>query len=175
MKIRHNIKRNWKILSGRILETIFEEWEYRWDREEHFDIEWKFFISSANFPSLECRNLYVFWKVKNRDNICLEYKYNTEERAQQVLDYINEFTIKEIKNWDLVWVSDTNQEDANKDFTEDANHYYIWKDKNWNFVCEHDDWKYIYWRFISNKKSNTKEMTLEQVCRELWRDIKIIK
>jgi len=175
MKIKHNIKRNWNTLSGRILETIFEEWERRWNVKEYCTKDWFFCICSDNNPELIDNILCVFWRKRDKDNYLLEYKYNTRERAQQVLDYINEFTIKEIKNWDLVWVSDTNQEDANKDFTEDANHYYIWKDKNWNFVCEHDDWKYIYWRFISNKKSNTKEMTLEQVCRELWRDIKIIK
>ena len=177
MKIRHNIKRNWKILSGRILETIFGEWEKRWDIKRYCTKDWFFCIRSVNIPDLNNYHLYVFWKNKNKDNNYLEYEYDTERKAQQFLDYINEFTIEdnEIKNKDLVWVSNIKQKYADEDFIENANYHYIWKGINWGFVCEDKNWDYVSWRFVSNKKSKTREMTLEQVCEELWETIKIIK
>ena len=174
MKIKHNIKKNWRTLSGRILETIFEEWEYRWDIEEHYIKDNRLLVCSGKFPLLNNYCLSVFWSDENKDNYLLEYEYNTEERAQQVLDYINEFTINEIKNLDLVWVSDISQEDADKNFNNTKLHY-IWKRINWEFICEDKDWDYISWRFVSNKEPKTREMTLEQVCEELWETIKIIK
>ena len=181
MKIKHNIKRNWNILSGRILETIFEGWEERQDRIEHYTKDWEFYICSLNVPTLDSSSLYVFWKDKDIDDNYLEYEYDTEDEAQQVLDYINEFTIedKEIKNWYSVWVSDISQEDADNNFKNYGNYHYIWKDTNWNFVCESSDWEYLSRKFVSNKKSNTREHTKEYTIKELeeklWEIIKIIR
>lgn len=57
----------------------------------------------------------------------------------------------EIKPWDLVWVSDYSQETANNRAI-DTNMSFIWKARNWKYVCENKNWDISRWKFISKKR-----------------------
>ncbi len=107
MKIKHNIIRDWKTLRGRILDTIFEEGEKRGDGKIHYSKDKKFYICSFGTPELTTYGkkdvLYVFWVSKTSDNQEVSYTYETEEEAQRVLDYINEFTIKDQNKKEKFW------------------------------------------------------------------------
>ena len=50
MKIKHNITRQGSILSGRILETIFEEGENRGETRVHYTKDRKFSMFSSIYP-----------------------------------------------------------------------------------------------------------------------------
>ena len=95
MKIRHSIIRDWTVLRGYIEETIFEKGESRGDEKQYYSKDGEFYIMSCWGPQL-CRNrLYVFWRIQEYDNKEIDYIYFTEQEAQRVLDYINEFTVQE--------------------------------------------------------------------------------
>ena len=51
----------------------------------------------------------------------------------------------------LVWVSDKSQEEADKD-CENASYYYIWTNKDWEYVTRDDKWGIYAWKYISIKK-----------------------
>lgn len=105
MLIKHNIKRDWKTLKWYILDTLFAEGEKRGDWNCHYTKDAKFFICSIWNPQISKGKLFVFWRDKTKDNQEVSYTYPTEEEAQRVLDYINEFTVQEVvekpsKDWD---------------------------------------------------------------------------
>jgi len=70
---------------------------------------------------------------------------------------------KEIKPWDLVWVSCISQKKADEDITSEVSVYYIWKSKRWQFVVEDEKWVTTTWKYISNKKP---EETVEPLTNE---------
>ena len=57
-----------------------------------------------------------------------------------------------ITPWMMVGASNENQEDADRDYIEDLNQFYIWIDKNWFYITENNYWKLMIWRYISIKK-----------------------
>ncbi len=101
MKIKHNIKRYWKVLEWKILDTIFEEGEERGDIKYHYSKDGEFYICSNGSPELSrwvgMYVLYVFWESKYLDHKGVSYTYSTEEEAQKILDYINEFTVPTVE------------------------------------------------------------------------------
>ena len=118
MRIRHNIKREGCTLSGQILETIFEEGEERGDIVNQFTKDKQFYIVSTNFPQLSRNCLYVHWTLSVRDNNKLSYAYPYEQEAQEVLDYINEFSVNNEDQTEpkiaYVYVSNDSEEHALK-------------------------------------------------------------
>ncbi len=80
--------------------------------------------------------------------------------------------------WDLVGVSDISQKDTDNDFRNNVNRYYIWKTKRGEYAVECTDGYPEKWKFISKtapKEPEIKEMTLEEICKELKREVKIVK
>ena len=126
MKIKHNFKilEDWLTISGNILETIFEEWENRWDRKENYTKDWKFYILSIDYPEFKPNWLYVHWDDTDHNNIMCVKTYKTEEEAKQVMERINEFTVEELKEWDIVYVSDESKEDT---LTRKKERIFLWK------------------------------------------------
>ena len=93
MRIKHNIKRYWTKLEGYILDTIFEDWEQRCHPKRYYSEDGNFCLWSVNFPELRYDELLVFWHQEDKDYELVSYTYDTEDEAQKMLDYINEFTI----------------------------------------------------------------------------------
>lgn len=78
--------------------------------------------------------------------------------------------------WERVWVSDHSQELADEWLQNNYITYYIWKNKNGRYITEYEDWAIVRWKFISKKsKPKAKEMTMKEICKELGREIKIVK
>ena len=127
MKIKHNIKRNGRKLEGYILETYFEDWEKRWDRKDFHSSDWNFSLKSADFPELYFLTLFVFWKEEEKDNELVSYTYDTEQEAQRILDYINEFSI-----------------DVESDLYVNDNKMQIYITENWNLAKVQGEWTFYY-------------------------------
>ena len=122
-----------------------------------------------------------------KENICIDYKdwfwYADidfyKEKWNEIISFEEflelEWITQEIKPWDLVWISDESQEKADKDFRDDADCYYVWKSRDWWFICEYEDTSIWRWKFISKKKPVSKEYTIEELEEKLWETIKLIK
>lgn len=89
-------------------------------------------------------------------------------------------TIEEITEWELVYVSDKSVEDAIKRQVERV---YICTTSKWIHVIQdqkeyrNNGYDYISWRKYIAKipKEETVEMTMEEVCKALWKKVKIIE
>lgn len=95
MKIKHNITRTGRTLSGQILDTIFEEGEERGDCKAHYNKDKTFFIVSMDSPELTHNSICLHWENHNMDLNIVSFTYSSEKQAQKALDYINEFTVQE--------------------------------------------------------------------------------
>lgn len=112
MKIRHNlaVQDDGVTIKGQILETIFEEREKRWDSKFHYSKDWNFSIYSCSYPKLYENDLYVHGDNTPLDDNIISKTYSSPEKAQKIMNYINEFTVKEdeFTRWEEVEVkSDT--------------------------------------------------------------------
>ncbi len=134
MKIKHNITRNWKILSGYI--TDVQWWEHkRWDCVEIYTSDWKFRISSCVGPRLYLNEMCIWWGDEYKDTDRVEYEYLSEEDAQKVLDYINEFSINDagtFEEFELVEVSDTHDDWIKK--------VYLFTRKDWKHFTTSEEY-----------------------------------
>lgn len=97
MKIKHNlhILEDWVTIEWQILETIFEWDEKRWDCIRHFSNNKNFYIASDSCPELFNDSLYVFWINEEDDGLMVKRTYKSGGEAQQAMERINEFTIKD--------------------------------------------------------------------------------
>jgi len=136
---------------------------------------------TRKFEVIEDGGFFYKWDIieliKDDNTNCPKFK-NQDCIISHIFLFRLAYVDNEIKRWDIVWVSDISQEDADIDFRDDTDRYYIWKNRKWQFVAEHKDWYLFTCNYISNKKQEEitiEEMTLDEVCKELWRDIKIIK
>lgn len=93
MKIKHSIERKSNVLEWQIIETIFEDGEERGDNKKHYTQDWKFYIESVDIPDISIDWLAVWGRCDNCDNDIVYERFNRKQEAQQVLDYINEFTV----------------------------------------------------------------------------------
>ena len=57
-----------------------------------------------------------------------------------------------ITPWIMVWVSNESQEDADSYYRVGLTQYYIWRNKDWDYITEDDDWNLISWKYISTNK-----------------------
>ena len=98
LKIKHNIslQEDERTLSGRILEVQFLDGAERGEWESYDTKDEKFFVSSNQEPELIGKRLFVWWALQDLDNQKVSYTYSSKEEALKVLDYINEFSIKEV-------------------------------------------------------------------------------
>lgn len=189
MKIKHTLKRNWKTISGRITETIFEKGEDKYDYTAYYTEDRHFFIRSVACPSLNRRSIFVRVEDSVNNNGVISYTYNSEEEAKKVMARIDEFTIKdetEFKEGDWVYVRDDYDEVWKKriylsTFPKGKNYKYVVVDlgyeekyKNWyNYVSEN-------WRCIKPYKEKIKIKTedgdtieiLKEKAKSLWFNIK---
>lgn len=94
MKIEHNITRDGRTLSGYITNTIFEEGEKRGDKKCNYSLDRKYVLESAWSPFIGTQRLFVWWNYMNDDSNFVSREFELEQEAQEVLDYINEFTIQ---------------------------------------------------------------------------------
>ena len=95
MRIKHSISRQGCTLSGQILETIFEEGEERGYWKIYCTKDKEFYFMSYILPILYSDGLCVHWDRASQDNNYIKQYYPSEQEAQQVLDYINEFSVEE--------------------------------------------------------------------------------
>lgn len=108
MKIRHNlaVQDDGVTIKGQILETIFEEWEERGDSKRHYSKDWNFYIFSCGYPNLYENDLYVHGTNTSLDDNIVSNTYSSPEKTQKIMNYINEFTVKEneFTRWEEVEV-----------------------------------------------------------------------
>lgn len=68
-----------------------------------------FSLKSNAYPALHYNSIYVRWQDHAIDNRKLEYTYDTPEKAQRMMDFIMEHTVKD---YEWVYVSDISEENA---------------------------------------------------------------
>ncbi len=107
-------------------------------------------------------------KLDNNNDI-----FYTRHKEQTLIEYWYTELTNEFIPWELVWVSDGNQEDADEDY-KNANLYYIWVTKAWEYVIEDNDW-YIDSRKYISKTLPKEEETRTIICNDKkWDEIKNI-
>lgn len=95
--------------------------------------------------------MYVWWYDRDRDDITVSYTYSSTEEAQKVLDYINEFTVKDEEP-----TFTFGEEVLVRDYDED-----IWVTRlyictilqaKYSYICVDDDDrpKFIKWEKVTN-------------------------
>lgn len=185
MKIKHNLKilKDWVTIKWQILDVLFEELEERGDEENHFTKDWKFYISSSVIPQLYHNSLFVWWDREVEDNKKISYTYSSREEAQQVLDYINKFTIKEEPHY--VYVSDESVEDALEHKEKRILLHDLWEQFKYRYIVIVDDdkekylnWeKYINWHYydyiaeIPKEEAEQKiEVSMQEIADKFWID-----
>jgi len=186
MKIKHTLTRDWKTISGKITETIFEEGEYRSDKKNHYTEDTNFCIISVARPELWSHvRLCVWWTNKENDNHEVSCTYDTEKEAKQVMARINEFTVSDepkYKEWDYVYVRDVDSEDWKRriyitTLPKGARYKYVvvqqGYEDNYN-LCKHyliESWKQIkpYKETVKIKTEEWEEIEIEkEKAKSLW-------
>ncbi len=83
--------------------------------------------------------------------------------------------VKEFTPWEQVACNNKSKENAIEDLkTDECIYYYIWKTRDWRYVIEDEYWYIDNFKYIA-KIPKVQEMTLEEISKELWREVKIIK
>lgn len=117
MKIKHTLTRDWKTISGRITETIFEEWRDKNDYIGRQTDDWEFKIISDAYPKLWYDELYVWGSFYGEEDRKISFTYKTEEKAKQIMKRINEFTVSDepkFKEGDWVYVRNYDDQEWKK-------------------------------------------------------------
>lgn len=149
--------------------------------------EWKISVDEDWWVFVRHNNSDANWswaddKLWYKYSRCLYLSYRDDNDSDNInYNWIEVDLEKEIKPWDLIWVSDESQKKADEDFRECALRYYIWKTKEWKFVAEDKGWYIDAWKFISSKKpkeekkeEEKKEVTLKLTDKQLEEIKKII-
>ena len=107
---------------------------------------------------------YLLWKEKW-----------VVEESMWVKEGDIELVEEEFTSGEEVWISGLSKEDAIIGLNVDRNKsYYIWKSKEGLYITEDNKWGLTKWQYIA-KIPKEEEMTLKELCKDLWRNIKIVK
>lgn len=116
-----------------------------------------------------------FIKLDNENDIY--YTCFTQQELKE--DWFEEIILDEtFKVGEQVACSDVSKEKAIEDLiNRSMNFYYTWyKTSKWKYIIEDEDWDVDAWRYIAKiPKEEIEELTMDELEKELWRKIKIIK
>lgn len=102
-------------MEGQITDVIWND-NRRGDFHHIWNNKNSFYVLSWCHPYLYSNDLYVRWKQEDEDNKIISHTYETEKEAQEMLDFINEHTVKEetqeLKEGDWCYVSSESEADA---------------------------------------------------------------